>query len=296
MTTKIPFVALVTCFDADENLNLDAVKRQVRRQIAAGNNIMCCGTNGDFSGLTFDDKVQVTAAVAEEAEGKVRFIGNAGAPSTYETIKLAKEFEKLGVDGIPIITPYFISCTQEGLLRHFTEVADAVSKPIYIYDFPARTHNHVEAETMAKLAEHPNIAGIKDSGGGQESLDSYLEIANNRDDFEVFSGPDSLIFHGLSNGAAGCISGLANVMPTALSAICKAFSGGDLAAAQAHQDKFSALRNDLFTLGFPPAVTKRSLYLMDKSVGSNRRPALIASPEMDSQIKFYLKKHGVWEA
>ncbi len=85
-------------------------------------------------------------------------------------------------------------------------------------------------------------------------------------------------------------------MPEVLSAICKAFSEGDLVAAKSHQDKFSALRNDLFTLGFPPAVTKRALYLMDNSVGSNRRPALMASPEMDAQIAVYLKKHGIWEA
>jgi len=293
MTERLPFVALVTCFNDDESLNLPATRAQVRRQTAAGNHILCCGTNGDFTALTFDEKLRLAAEVIEEAAGKVKVFVNVGTPSTYETVLLGKEMAKLGADGLAVITPYFIGCTQDGLFTHFSRVADSIDRPIYLYDIPARTQNHIEPETAARLAEHPNILGIKDSGGGKESLDAYLAIANARDDFDVFSGPDSLVFYALSNGAKGCISGLGNVMPDVVNAICARFAAGDMEAAQKQQDAFTALRVDLYGLGYPPAMVKRALYLKDASVGASRQPALVPTPEIDAAIRAILVKHGL---
>ena len=293
MTPSQPFVALVTCFNDDETLNYDATRRQVRRQIAAGNNILCLGTNGDFTALTFGEKVRLAGEVVAEVGGKVKVFLNVGTPSTYETVLLAKEVANLGVDGLAVITPYFIGCTQEGLINHFSRVADAVNVPTYLYDIPARTQNHIEPATCAKLAEHPNILGIKDSGGGKESLDAYLEVANARDDFDVFSGPDSLVLYALEHGAKGCISGLGNVMPEVLNAICTAYDDRDLIAAQEAQDRFTALRVDLYALGYPPAMVKRALYVMDASVGASRQPALLPSPELDAKLRRILEDHIV---
>lgn len=163
--TREAFVALVTCFNEDETINYEATRAQVRRQVAAGNNIMCAGTNGDFSALTFDEKVRLCGEVVEEVGGAAKVIVNAGMPATYETVLLARAFDRLGVDGIAVITPFFIACTQDGLIRHFISVADAVTTPVYLYDIPARTQNHIEPETARILAGHGNIAGIKDSGG-----------------------------------------------------------------------------------------------------------------------------------
>lgn len=291
MTPSLPFVALVTCFNDDETLNLEATRRQVRRQIAAGNNILCLGTNGDFTALTFAEKVRLAGEVVEEVGGKTKVFANVGTPSTYETILLAKEVAKLGVDGLAVITPYFIGCTQEGLVNHFSRVADAVDVPTYLYDIPARTQNHIEPATCARLADHPNILGIKDSGGGKESLDAYLEIANARTDFDVFSGPDSLVLYALQHGAKGCISGLGNVMPEVLNAICSAYDDRDLIAAQEAQDRFTALRVDLYALGYPPAMVKRALYVMDASVGASRQPALLPTPEVDAKLRRILEAH-----
>lgn len=293
MTPSLPFVALVTCFNDDETINYQATRRQVRRQIAAGNNILCLGTNGDFTALTFEEKVRLAAEVVEEVGGKTKVFANVGTPSTYETVLLAKEVAKLGVDGLAVITPYFIGCTQEGLVTHFSRVADAVNVPTYLYDIPARTQNHIEPATCARLAEHPNILGIKDSGGGKESLDAYLEIANARTDFDVFSGPDSLVLYALEHGAKGCISGLGNVMPEVLNAICTAYDDRDLVAAQEAQDRFTALRIDLYGLGYPPAMVKRALYVMDASVGASRQPALLPTPELDEKIRRILEDHIV---
>ena len=276
--TKEAFVALVTCFNDDESVNYAATRAQVRRQVAAGNNIMCAGTNGDFTALTFDEKVRLCGEVVDEVGGKARVIVNAGMPATFETILLAREFETIGVDGIAVITPFFIACTQDGLIRHFTSVADAVTTPVYLYDIPARTQNHIEPETAKALAAHGNIAGIKDSGGAQETLEQYLQVGREVPGFEVYSGPDHLVHWAFRNGAKGCISGLGNVMPETLAAIVTAFNAGDEAGAAKAQEAFGAFRKDLYGLGYPPALVKRALYLMDPSVGASRQPALAARP------------------
>jgi len=291
--SKQAFVALVTCFNEDETLNYGAVRAQVRRQVEAGNNIMCAGTNGDFSALTFEEKVRLTEEVVDEVSGRVRVIVNAGMPATFETVKLAREFDRIGVDGIAVITPFFIACTQDGLIRHFSTVADAVKTPVYLYDIPARTQNHIEPETARMLAGHGNIAGIKDSGGAKETLEAYLAVAKDVEGFEVYSGPDHLVLWALQNGAAGCISGLGNAMPHVLAGILKAVNSGDIAEAERQQAIFAAFRTDLYALGFAPAMVKRALYLQDASVGASRQPALLPNKEQDAQIAAILQRYDL---
>lgn len=293
MSSAEAFVALVTCFNEDETINYEATRTQVRRQVAGGNNILCAGTNGDFSALTFDEKVRLTAEVMEEVNGKAKVIVNAGMPATFETVKLAREFDKLGVDGIAVITPFFIACTQDGLIRHFHTVADSVNTPTYLYDIPARTQNHIEPETARILAKHGNIAGIKDSGGAKDTLEAYLKVSKESEAFDVYSGPDSLVLWSCQNGAKGCISGLGNVMPDVLGNIVRAFNAGDMAEAERQQEKFTSLRVDLYALGFPPAMVKRALYIMDHSVGASRQPALLPTPELDAKITEILHSHGL---
>lgn len=291
--TKHAFVALVTCFNEDETINYQATRAQVRRQVEAGNNIMCAGTNGDFSALTFEEKVRLTEEVVDEVGGRSRVIVNAGMPATFETIKLAREFDRIGVDGIAVITPFFIACTQDGLIRHFSTVADAVTTPVYLYDIPARTQNHIEPETARTLAGHGNIAGIKDSGGAKETLEAYLQVARDVDGFEVYSGPDHLVLWALQNGAAGCISGLGNAMPQVLAGILKAVNAGDPAEAEKQQAIFAAFRTDLYALGFAPAMVKRALYLQDNSVGASRQPALLPNAQQDAQIADILRRYDL---
>jgi 4-hydroxy-tetrahydrodipicolinate synthase len=294
--SKKAFVALVTCFNEDETINYDATRAQVRRQVAAGNNIMCAGTNGDFTALTFEEKVKLAEAVVDEVGGRVDVIVNAGMPATFETVKLAREFDRIGVTAIAVITPFFIACTQDGLVRHFSTVADAVGTPTYLYDIPARTQNHIEPETARLLARHGNIAGIKDSGGAKETLEAYLAVSRDMPDFEVYSGPDHLVLWSLQNGAAGCISGLGNALPEVLAGILNGFNTGDLAEAERQQAIFTAFRTDLYALGFAPAMVKRALYLQDASVGASRQPALLPDPEQDRKIGDILRKHGILAA
>jgi 4-hydroxy-tetrahydrodipicolinate synthase len=284
------FVALVTCFNDDETINYEATRAQVRRQVAAGNNIMCAGTNGDFTALTHEEKIKLTEHVVDEVAGRAKVIVNAGMPATFETVQLAKEFDRIGVDGIAVITPFFIACTQDSLIRHFSTVADAVETPTYLYDIPARTQNHIEPQTADKLAKHGNIAGIKDSGGAQETLAAYLEVSRANAGFEVYSGPDHLVLWSLQNGAAGCISGLGNALPDVLAGILNGFNSGDLAEAERQQAIYTAFRTELYALGFAPAMVKRSLYLQDASVGASRQPALLPDDEQDEKIRIILRK------
>lgn len=289
--TKQAFVALVTCFNEDETINYEATRAQVRRQVAAGNNIMCAGTNGDFTALTHEEKIRLTEEVVDEVAGRAKVIVNAGMPATFETIQLAKAFDRIGVDGIAVITPFFIACTQDGLIRHFSTVADAVETPTYLYDIPARTQNHIEPETARRLATHGNIAGIKDSGGAQQTLEAYLQVAKEISGFEVYSGPDHLVLWSLQNGAAGCISGLGNAMPDVLACILNAFNAGNVTEAERQQAIYTAFRTDLYALGFAPAMVKRSLYLQDPSVGASRQPALLPDPDQDGRIMEILRRY-----
>ena len=254
-----PFVAIVTPFGGDEGVNAAALRRQVDRQASAGNGVFCAGTNGEFYALSSEEKLRVAETCVEAADGRVPVLAHIGEISTHQTIALGKAVERLGVKAVSAITPYFIACSQAELIDHFRRVADALSVPLYLYNIPARTGNTLEPETARVLAEHPNIIGVKDSAGSQESLDGYLAVAREHQSFDVLVGPDSLVLHGLRQGAAGCISGLGNLCPVTLNGIYAAFVAGDLDAAEARQARFSALRKELYALGFPPAMVKRAL-------------------------------------
>lgn len=293
MPDLMSFVALVTCFREDESIDYDAVRKQARRQIDAGNNILACGTNGDFTSLLYEEKIKLCETIVTEAQGKVKVFANAGCPSTYETIKLGRGMIRAGADALAIIAPYFIACTQEGLYNHFSRVADSLEKPIYLYDIPARTQNHIEAATALRLADHPNIKGIKDSGGTKETLDEYIAISKTGKDFTVYAGPDSLIYYALDKGAGGCVSGLANVAPDTVAAICREFGAGNHEEASRQQDALTGVRTDLYAFGYPPAMVKRALFLMDASVGGSRQPALIPTPELDAKIAEVIRKHNL---
>ncbi|MGB0905448.1 MAG: dihydrodipicolinate synthase family protein, partial [Mangrovicoccus sp.] len=165
--------------------------------------------------------------------------------------------------------------------------------PVYLYDIPPRTQNHIEPETARRLAAHGNIAGIKDSGGAQATLEAYFDVSKEMPGFDVYSGPDHLVHWALGQGARGCISGLGNVMPQVLAQIIRCFNAGDQAGAAAAQEVYSGFRKDLYGLGYPPALVKRALWLMDPSVGASRQPALLPDAAQDRAIEAVLRKYDL---
>lgn len=272
MSQKIEGVltAIVTTFDQNGAYQPDAMKLQIRRQLEAGNGIFCGGTNGEFFVLNEQEKLAVTETCVNEVAGKAPVVAHIGEISTRETIRLGKQIARMGVDAVSVITPYFVPLKQDELIWHYQTVADALDVPVFMYNIPARTGNTIQPETARKLAEHPNIIGIKDSAGSYESLKDFLDSAKDIANFNVLNGPDSLIHQGFVDGCSACISGLANVAPQGINAIWRHFHEGDIAASRAAQESITGLRTDLYSIAFSPAVVKKTLTIMGHDVGESR--------------------------
>lgn len=262
--------AIVTTFDHDGAYQPEAMKLQIRRQLAAGNGIFCGGTNGEFFVLNEQEKLTVTETCVNEVAGKAPVVAHIGEISTRETIRLGRQVAKMGVDAVSVVTPYFVPLKQEELMWHYRAVADALDIPVFMYNIPARTGNTLQPETVRKLAEHPNIIGIKDSAGSYESLKGFLDAAAGIESFNVLNGPDSLIHRGFVEGCSACISGLANVAPEGINAIWRYFLAGDIAASHAAQESITGLRTELYSIAFSPAVVKKALAIMGHDVGDSR--------------------------
>lgn len=262
--------AIVTTFDQDGAYQPEAMKLQIRRQLAAGNGIFCGGTNGEFFVLNEQEKLAVTETCVNEVAGKAPVVAHIGEISTRETIRLGRQIAKMGVDAVSVITPYFVPLKQDELIWHYQTVADALDVPVFMYNIPARTGNTIQPETARKLAEHPNIIGIKDSAGSYESLKGFLDAAKGIENFNVLNGPDSLIHQGFVDGCSACISGLANVAPQGINAIWHHFRDGDITASRVAQENMTGLRTDLYSIAFSPAVVKKALAIMGHDVGESR--------------------------
>ncbi|KDF18178.1 dihydrodipicolinate synthase [Citrobacter freundii MGH 56] len=262
--------AIVTPFDNEGALNLTELKNQVNRQLNAGNGIFCGGTNGEFFVLNEEEKIAVTRTCVEEVAGRANVVAHIGETSTRETIRLGKQIEKLGVDAVSVITPYFVPLKQQELIAHYTAIADALSVPVFLYNIPARTGNTIEPATARVLAAHPNIIGIKDSAGSYESLGGFLDAVKDIEGFDVLNGPDSLIHQGFVDGCSACISGLANVAPKEINAIWARFKVGDIAGSHEAQESVTGLRTDLYKVAFSPAAVKKALQIMGHEVGASR--------------------------
>ncbi len=272
MSNKIEGVltAIVTPFNSEGEFNPDALRRQINRQLDAGNGIFCGGTNGEFFVLNEKEKVAVTATCVDEVAGRANVVAHIGEISTRETIRLGKQIEKLGVNAVSVITPYFVPLKQNELINHYTAIADALSVPIFLYNIPARTGNTIEPQTARILASHPNIIGIKDSAGSYESLSGFLNAVNDISDFDVLNGPDSLIHQGFVDGCSACISGLANVAPKEINAIWSHFKSGDIDGSRTAQESVTGLRTDLYKVAFSPAAVKKALQILGQDVGDSR--------------------------
>lgn len=276
--------AIVTPFDAEGALNPGALKTQINRQLEAGNGIFCGGTNGEFFVLNEQEKIAVAETCVNEVAGRASVVAHIGEISTRETIRLGKQIEKLGVDAVSVITPYFVPLKQEELVAHYTAVADALSVPLFLYNIPARTGNTLEPQTVRQLADHPNIIGIKDSAGSYDSLSAYLAAVKGVKNFNVLNGPDSLIHRGFVEGCSACISGLANVAPDAINAIWSRFNAGDIAGSAQAQASVTGLRTDLYQIAFSPAAVKKALQIMGHDVGESRY-AVRFTPQQEQQIR-----------
>jgi 4-hydroxy-tetrahydrodipicolinate synthase len=223
--------ALITPFRQDGSLDEAAVRRLARRQIDAGIHFLSpCGTTGEAPTLSHREKLRVVELVVEEAAGKVPVLAGAGGYDTREVIELAKDLERVGVDGLLSVTPYYNKPTQEGLYQHFRAIADATPLKIVLYNVPGRTGVNLEPATVERLSSHPNIVAVKEASAYVVQMCDI--IARTPDDFMLLSGDDPLIVAVMGIGGRGIICVTSNQAPAECAQIVELCERGDYAGAR----------------------------------------------------------------
>ncbi len=246
-------VALVTPMQADGALDLKAFADFVEWQVAEGTQgLIPVGTTGESPTLTHDEHHVVVEACIAAARGRVPVIAGTGSNSTAEAVALTRHAKQAGADAALVVTPYYNKPTQEGLYRHFMAIADAVALPILIYNIPGRSVIDMTVETMAKLARHPNIVGVKDATA---NLTRPLHTrAACGPDFCQLSGEDHTALSYLAAGGHGCISVTANIAPRLCRQMHDAWAEGRIADAMAIQDRLVPVHDAMFCETSPGPV------------------------------------------
>jgi 4-hydroxy-tetrahydrodipicolinate synthase len=206
------FTALITPFNKDESIDEEALRELVEYQITEGiSGLVPMGTTGESPTLSHGEHIRVIELVIDQAQGKVPVIAGTGSNSTQEAVELTVQAMECGADASLQVAPYYNKPSQEGFYRHFTKVADAVDIPIIVYNIPGRSGKNIENETMLRLAEHPNIMGVKEASG---SIPQIMDLVMKKpDDFSVLSGDDNLAFPIVTAGGKGVISVASNIIP-----------------------------------------------------------------------------------
>jgi 4-hydroxy-tetrahydrodipicolinate synthase len=223
--------ALVTPFKHDTSIDEAAVRRLVRRQIDAGVHFVSpCGTTGEAPTLSQAEKIRVVQLVVDEAAGRVPVLAGAGGYDTREVIQLAREYERLGVDGILSVTPYYNKPTQEGLFQHYKAIADSTALPIVLYNVPGRTGVNLETATVLRLSALSTIVGVKEASGSLVQMSEI--VASAPADFILLSGDDPIAVAVMSIGGRGLVSVASNAVPAEMAQIIELAEKGDFPAAR----------------------------------------------------------------
>jgi 4-hydroxy-tetrahydrodipicolinate synthase len=246
-------VALVTPMHADGSLDWQALDQLVEFQIEQGTNaIIAVGTTGESATLSISEHLQVVERIVEKTNSRIPIIAGTGANSTSEAVELTESAKKIGVDACLLVVPYYNKPTQEGLYRHYMQVADSVDVPQILYNVPGRTITDMLNETTLRLAPHENIIGIKDATGDMER--GRALIAQAPENFSIYSGDDPSAAELMLLGGKGNISVTANVAPRQMADLCQLAIAGQSEEARALQDTLLPLHNALFTEANPIPV------------------------------------------
>jgi 4-hydroxy-tetrahydrodipicolinate synthase len=277
---------------ANENLDIPRLRWFLDRLIAAGvHGLFVLGTNGECYALDESEKQQVIATTVEHVRGRVPVFAGTGAETTREAIRLTKTAEREGANGVSVITPYFISPSQLELVEHYRRVADSTRLPVLLYNNPSMTGGvRLEVDTVCRLAEIPNVAGVKDSSGDLQNTNEYIRGVPER--FSVLQGRDTLIYPSLIFGARGAIPATANIAPALCVEIFECFQRDDHAAAKAAQFRLNPLRLSL-TLGTAPGGVKAALKFMGLSIGPARFPVGPLGPDKEQKMRAVLASTGL---
>lgn len=263
-------VALVTPFNDDGSVNFEKLGELIDFHLENETDaLVILGTTGESSTMSHEEDNAVCEYAVKRVAGRIPVICGSGSNDTRTMLEKSLAFERLGADGLLIITPYYNKANEEGIYRHFATVADAVKIPCILYNVPGRTGCSISEANVARLSKHPNIIGIKEASG---NISYAAKIARHlSDDFVMYSGNDDMIVPMLALGASGVISVLANVAPRETHRMVMDFLEGRVKESRDLQLKLLEVTNDLF-IEVNPIPVKEALNLMGKDVGGYRLP------------------------
>ena len=229
-----------------EGVDYEALGRFIDFQLESGiNALVAVGTTGESATLTPEEREKVIAFTIDRVAGRVPVIAGTGTNNTQHAVNFSVSAAQAGADALLVVTPYYNKATQNGLIRHFTTVADASTVPVIVYNVPGRTGVNIQPKTLAALAEHPNIAGVKEASGNMAQMVEMAALCGDR--LHIYSGEDALTVPMMAMGAKGTISVLSNVVPAQSVAMTDACLAGDYRTASAWQCRLLPLVNALFS-------------------------------------------------
>ncbi|MCC8046056.1 MAG: 4-hydroxy-tetrahydrodipicolinate synthase [Clostridiales bacterium] len=285
-------VAIVTPMHEDGSVNYEKMGELVEMQIAGGTDaIIVCGTTGESSTLTHEEHLDVIRYVIEKTAKRIPVIAGTGSNCTETAIYLSTEAEKMGADGLLLVSPYYNKATQNGLKKHYTKIASSVSLPIILYNVPSRTGCNILPETVAWLVKNvENIVGVKEASANIEQIAKLMSIAG--EDIELYSGNDAEIVPIMALGGRGVISVLSNVAPRQTHEIAAAFLEGDVKRSCALQLEAIDLIEALFC-EVNPIPVKKALNLMGMEVGPLRAPLFEMEEANAARLEKAMKNYGL---
>ncbi len=285
-------VAIVTPMKENGDVHYEKLEELIDIQIKGGTDaIIITGTTGESSTMTEEEHVDVIRACVEFTKHRIPVIAGTGSNCTKTAIYLSQEAQKAGADGLLVVTPYYNKATQPGLIAHYTQIAQAVSLPIILYNVPGRTGCNLLPETVAYLYQHvENITGLKEATGNITQASKTMDLTDGR--IDMYSGEDAVILPLLAIGALGVISVWSNVAPMDVHNLCQSFFDGDLETSRRLQRKGLALIDALFS-EVSPIPVKKAMNLMGMEVGPLRAPLCEMSEAGAKKLEEVMKAYGL---
>jgi 4-hydroxy-tetrahydrodipicolinate synthase len=284
-------VALVTPMRPDGSVDFRCLEKLVDWHVEQGTDgLVIAGTTGESATLGKDEHIEVIRVAAARAAGRVPVIAGTGSNSTAQTIDLSKAVGRFPIDAYLVVVPYYNKPTQEGMVRHFTAVADAVEKPVMLYNVPGRTVADMRPATVARLALHPRVFGIKEATGELERVTVIRDLCG--PGFRLYSGDDATAREFMRLGGHGVVSVTANVAPQAMAEMCRAALAGDAAHAAEIDGLLADLHRDLFVESNPIPV-KWALERMGRIPAGIRLPLTPLSVEAQPKVEAALRRARV---
>lgn len=285
-------VAIVTPMKDNQDVNYDKLEEMINEQIAAGTDaIVIAGTTGESSTLTMEEHHDVIKAAVEFTKHRIPVVAGTGSNCTRTAIQLSQEAEEAGVDGLLIVTPYYNKATQQGLIGHYSQIADNTKCPIIMYNVPGRTGCNLLPETVAELFKtKENIVGLKEATGNLAQASQTMYLTDGK--IDMYSGEDGLVVPLMSIGAIGVISVWSNVAPAKVHQMCDSFFKGDIETARQIQREGLPLVDALFS-EVNPIPVKKALNLTGKEVGPLRSPLCEMSEANAVKLAEVMKAYGI---